>query len=130
MSWLVTGGAGYIGSHVTQAMCDAGIPVVVIDDLSTGFAEFVAPTATFVEGTLLDGELVGRVKLAECSFEMDGDSLLVSLKKAAGEGGAASGPHPKRKKALLEETARVAQLTAELEAASASRGSTSPATRL
>ena len=55
MSWLVTGGAGYIGSHVTQAMCDAEIPVVVIDDLSTGFAEFVAPTATFVEGTLLDG---------------------------------------------------------------------------
>ena len=58
MSWLVTGGAGYIGSHVTQAMCDAGIPVVVSDDLSTGFAEFVAPTATFVEGTLLDGALV------------------------------------------------------------------------
>ena len=58
MSWLVTGGAGYIGSHVTQAMCDAGIPVVVIDDLSTGFAEFVAPAATFVEGSLLDGALV------------------------------------------------------------------------
>ncbi|GFM20005.1 MULTISPECIES: UDP-glucose 4-epimerase GalE [Mycobacteriaceae] len=58
MSWLVTGGAGYIGSHVTHAMCDAGIPVVVIDDLSTGFAEFVAPAATFVEGSLLDGALV------------------------------------------------------------------------
>ena len=58
MSWLVTGGAGYIGSHVTQAMCDAGIPVVVIDDLSTGFTEFVAPAATFVAGSLLDGALV------------------------------------------------------------------------
>ena len=40
----------------------------------------------FWPAPLLDGELVGRVKLAECSFEMDGDSLLVSLKKAAGEG--------------------------------------------
>ena len=58
MSWLVTGGAGYIGSHVTQALCDAAMPVVVIDDLSTGFADFVPEPATLVEGTLLDAALV------------------------------------------------------------------------
>ena len=58
MGWLVTGGAGYIGSHVTRAMLDAGIPVVVIDDLSTGFERFVPEAATFVRGTLLDRALV------------------------------------------------------------------------
>ena len=58
MSWLVTGGAGYIGSHVTEALCDAEVPVVVIDDLSTGFADFVPEPATLVEGTLLDAALV------------------------------------------------------------------------
>ncbi|WP_197378977.1 UDP-glucose 4-epimerase GalE [Mycolicibacterium mengxianglii] len=58
MSWLVTGGAGYIGSHVTRAMLDADIPVVVIDDLSTGFEQFVPESAQFVRGTLLDAELV------------------------------------------------------------------------
>lgn len=58
MSWLVTGGAGYIGSHVTQALLDADMPVVVIDDLSTGFADFVPAPATLIEGSLLDPALV------------------------------------------------------------------------
>jgi UDP-glucose 4-epimerase len=58
MSWLVTGGAGYIGSHVTQSLLDAGSPVVVIDDLSSGFEHFVPESAQFVRGTLLDETLV------------------------------------------------------------------------
>lgn len=58
MSWLVTGGAGYIGSHVVKALLDADIPVVVIDDLSSGFEHFVPEAAQFVRGTLLDRRLV------------------------------------------------------------------------
>ncbi|MFC7511877.1 NAD-dependent epimerase/dehydratase family protein [Streptomyces thermocarboxydus] len=36
MTWLITGGAGYIGAHVVRAMTDAGERVVVLDDLSAG----------------------------------------------------------------------------------------------
>ena len=38
MSVLVTGGAGYIGSHTVHALADAGMPYAVIDNLSTGFS--------------------------------------------------------------------------------------------
>ena len=58
MTWLVTGGAGYIGSHVVHALLDAGIDPVVIDDLSSGVESFVPERVPFVRGTLLDGDLV------------------------------------------------------------------------
>ena len=58
---LVTGGAGYIGSHAVLALIDAGWPVVVIDDLSTGFAEQVPAEATFVQGDVGDQQLVGEL---------------------------------------------------------------------
>ena len=54
MTWLVTGGAGYIGAHVVRAMLDAGHDVAVLDDLSTGVATRVDPRARFVQGSLLD----------------------------------------------------------------------------
>ncbi|MFK8250038.1 UDP-glucose 4-epimerase GalE [Ancylobacter terrae] len=61
MAVLVTGGAGYIGSHMVLALIDAGIDTVVLDDLSTGFDWAVHPAATFVRGDVSDGELVRRV---------------------------------------------------------------------
>ncbi len=61
MTWLVTGGAGYIGAHVVRALVDDGAPVVVLDDLSTGDVSRVDPGATFVAGSVLDGDLVARV---------------------------------------------------------------------
>ena len=59
-SWLVTGGAGYIGSHVARVYAERGIGVVVVDDLSSGHREFVDPGVPFVEGSILDGDLLGR----------------------------------------------------------------------
>ncbi len=58
---LVTGGAGYIGSHAVLALLDAGWPVVVIDDLSTGFEWAVPPAATFARGDIADQALVARL---------------------------------------------------------------------
>jgi UDP-glucose 4-epimerase len=53
-SVLVTGGAGYIGSHAVLALCDAGWDVVVIDNLVTGFAWAVDPRATLIEMAVED----------------------------------------------------------------------------
>lgn len=61
MSWLITGGAGFIGSHVVKAMTDAGEPVVVLDDLSTGRAERLPDGVVLEVGTVLDGDTVERV---------------------------------------------------------------------
>lgn len=57
-TWLVTGGAGYIGAHVVRALQAAGIAPVVVDDLSSGHAGFVPGGVPFVRGTILDGELL------------------------------------------------------------------------
>jgi len=54
MSWLLTGGAGYIGSHVLRAMLEAGLSVVVLDDLSTGEARRVPRQVPLVVGSVLD----------------------------------------------------------------------------
>jgi UDP-glucose 4-epimerase len=58
MTWLVTGGAGYIGAHVVRAFTEQNIDVVVLDDLSSGHAGFVPDGVTCVRGSILDGELV------------------------------------------------------------------------
>ena len=56
---LVTGGAGYIGSHAVLALLDQGWRVVVVDNLSTGFRWAVPDEAVFAEGDIADAELVG-----------------------------------------------------------------------
>lgn len=61
MAWLVTGGAGYIGSHVVRAFLAEGIDVVVIDDLSSGHETFVPAEVPFYRGTILDASLLGTL---------------------------------------------------------------------
>lgn len=61
MTVLVTGGAGYIGSHMVWELLDSGESVVVLDRLSTGFEWAVAPEARLVVGDVADRELVGQI---------------------------------------------------------------------
>ncbi|MBW0003640.1 MAG: UDP-glucose 4-epimerase GalE, partial [Hyphomicrobiales bacterium] len=61
MPILVTGGAGYIGSHMVLELLDAGEKVVVLDDLSTGFASVLPEDATFIRGDVGDRALVLRL---------------------------------------------------------------------
>jgi UDP-glucose 4-epimerase len=58
---LVTGGAGYIGSHAVLALRDAGWPVAVIDDLSNGTREVVPADVPFFTGSIADRGLVGQI---------------------------------------------------------------------
>ena len=58
---LVTGGAGYIGSHAVFALRDAGWPVTVIDNLTTGFRWAVPDDVPFYTGDIEDGALLARI---------------------------------------------------------------------
>jgi UDP-glucose 4-epimerase len=58
---LVTGGAGYIGSHAVLALLDRGWPVAVIDNLITGFRFAVPDRVAFYEGDIEDAELLARI---------------------------------------------------------------------
>lgn len=58
MTWLVTGGAGYIGAHVVRAFVEQGMDVVVLDDLSSGHDSFLPAGVPFVQGNILDRDVV------------------------------------------------------------------------
>lgn len=58
---LVTGGAGFIGAHVTRELIQLGHRVIVLDDLSGGFEENVHPEARFIQGSITDHALIGQV---------------------------------------------------------------------
>ncbi|QAY74562.1 UDP-glucose 4-epimerase GalE [Agromyces protaetiae] len=73
MSWVITGGAGYIGSHVVRAFQAKGIEAVVVDDLSTGRRSFLSDDTPFVEGSILDGALL------ENAFDEHGVTGVVHL---------------------------------------------------
>ena len=79
MTWLLTGGAGYIGSHVVRAMRAAGHDVVVLDDLSSGHREFVAPDVAFVAGSVTQAQIV-RETLRD--YRVDGVIHLAGFKYA------------------------------------------------
>lgn len=67
-SVLVTGGAGFIGSHVAEEAVKQGHDVVVLDDLSGGFVDNVVKEAEFIQGSINDIELVNRL-FAEKKFD-------------------------------------------------------------
>ena len=54
MTWVVTGGAGYIGAHVARCLLESGRDVVVVDDLSSGVESFVPDKARLVRGSITD----------------------------------------------------------------------------
>ncbi len=61
MTWLVTGGAGYIGSHVVRAFAAEGIAPVVVDDLSSGHREFVDADVPFYGASILDRAVLDEI---------------------------------------------------------------------
>lgn len=65
---LITGGAGFIGAHVTNELISKGHKVVVLDDLSGGFEDNVNPNAIFVKGSITDNTLVEKL-FNEYSFD-------------------------------------------------------------
>jgi UDP-glucose 4-epimerase len=81
MTWLITGGAGYIGAHVVRAMTEAGEQAVVYDDLSTGIAERVPADVPLVVGSTLDAE---RVAHTLADHEVTG-VVHLAAKKQVGE---------------------------------------------
>jgi UDP-glucose 4-epimerase len=81
MTWLLTGGAGYIGAHIIRAFREAGLDVVVLDDLSTGIRENVPDDVPFVDASVEDATAV-RKALREHSAT---GVLHLAAKKAVGE---------------------------------------------
>lgn len=77
---LVTGGAGFIGAHVTNFLIEAGHSVVVLDDLSGGFEENVNPKAKFIKGSVNDYPLLEKL------FEEEKFDYVYHLAAYAAEG--------------------------------------------
>ncbi len=77
---LVTGGAGFMGAHLTRALLDAGHDVVALDDLSGGFTDNVDPRARLVEGSIVDHELIDAL------FSKERFDLVYHLAAYAAEG--------------------------------------------
>ncbi|MEE8437047.1 MAG: UDP-glucose 4-epimerase GalE [Candidatus Neomarinimicrobiota bacterium] len=87
MKILVTGGAGYIGSHVVLDLCEAGHEVLVLDDLSSGRKSSVDPRAEFIEGSTLENKDLIK------AFAFNPEAVIhLAAFKAAGE----SMTHPQK----------------------------------
>ncbi|MFZ0323332.1 MAG: UDP-glucose 4-epimerase GalE [Actinomycetes bacterium] len=81
MTWMVTGGAGYIGAHIVRSLQGQGHGVVVLDDLSTGEARKVPDGVALVEASVLD-----RAAVEKALREYDVTGVIhMAAKKAVGE---------------------------------------------
>ncbi|MFD7296204.1 UDP-glucose 4-epimerase GalE [Streptomyces sp. NPDC059897] len=80
MTWLIAGGAGFIGAHVVRAMTGAGEQVVVYDDLSTGDVSRVPDDVPFVKASTLDG---GSLRRALDEYGVTGVVHLAAKKQVA-----------------------------------------------
>ena len=77
---LVTGGAGYIGSHVVYELIDKGYTVTILDDLSLGIEENIDPRAEFILGSILSDSVLDSI------FQKGIDAVIhLAASKAAGE---------------------------------------------
>ncbi|MGZ4616243.1 MAG: UDP-glucose 4-epimerase GalE, partial [Actinomycetes bacterium] len=81
MTWLLTGGAGYIGAHIVRAFQRADIPVVVLDDFSTGIRENVPADVPLVEASVADAPAVAAALREHAVTGV----LHLAAKKAVGE---------------------------------------------
>jgi UDP-glucose 4-epimerase len=81
MTWLLTGGAGYIGAHIVRAFQKAEVPVVILDDFSTGIRDNVPSDVALVEASISDADAVAK---ALREHEVTG-VLHLAAKKAVGE---------------------------------------------
>jgi UDP-glucose 4-epimerase len=81
MTWMITGGAGYIGSHVVKALADSGHRVVVFDDLSTGDPGRLPEGVPLERGTVLDRAALDRVMR---EYDVEG-VVHIAAKKQVGE---------------------------------------------
>jgi UDP-glucose 4-epimerase len=77
---LVTGGAGFIGSHVTETLVENGHDVIALDDLSGGFRDNIVENARFVEGSINDVDLINQL------FEKEKFEYVFHLAAYAAEG--------------------------------------------
>lgn len=81
MTWLITGGAGYIGAHVARAMVEAGERVAVLDDLSSGVATRLPEECPLIRGSVLD-----RAALDQAFGDLDVTGVVhLAAKKQVGE---------------------------------------------
>jgi UDP-glucose 4-epimerase len=80
MSALITGGAGFIGSHVAKMLLDGGHDVTIVDNLSSGFLENIPEKATLLKLDISDEKFVKRLK------DVDADIVIHMAAQASGEG--------------------------------------------